>query len=204
VGVSADRSPPLPISSPTPTATGQTVFMTNIALTGVTGRVGGRVARQLATGGEHTLNLIARDASRIPDVPGAAVSTASYGDAQAVARALARADVVFMVSGHESADRLRDHFTFIEAAARAGVTHIVYTSFVGAGSRPDSPWPVTTAPLSRQSATAGWTTRSSATTSTSTRSLTSPTGMVSSVGRRALEKRPRWPAPTWRMPPPLC
>ncbi len=122
-----------PISSPTPTATGQTVLMTNIALTGVTGRVGGRVARQLATGGEHTLNLIARDVGRIPDVPGADVSAATYGDARAVAKALARADVVFMVSGHESADRLRDHFTFIEAAARAGVTHIVYTSFVGAG-----------------------------------------------------------------------
>lgn len=107
--------------------------MTNIALTGVTGRVGGRVARQLATGGEHSLHLIARDTRRMPHVPGAEVSLASYADGRAVAKALARADVVFMISGRESADRLRDHFTFIEAAARAGVAHIVYTSFVGAG-----------------------------------------------------------------------
>ena len=37
-----------------------------------------------------------------------------------------------MVSASESADRLDQHRTFVDAAAAAGVGHIVYTSFVGA------------------------------------------------------------------------
>ena len=37
-----------------------------------------------------------------------------------------------MVSASESADRLDQHFTFVDAAAAAGVRHIIYTSFVNA------------------------------------------------------------------------
>jgi uncharacterized protein YbjT (DUF2867 family) len=37
-----------------------------------------------------------------------------------------------MVSASENAERLQEHLTFVEAAAAAGVRHIVYTSFVGA------------------------------------------------------------------------
>jgi NAD(P)H dehydrogenase (quinone) len=108
--------------------------MTNIAVTGSTGHVGGNVARQLAGHGDHDLTLVVRDRSHVPAVSGARVEYASYGDAHAVQKALARVDVVFMVSGREAADRLEQHVTFVEAAVRAGVRHIVYTSFVGAGN----------------------------------------------------------------------
>ncbi len=37
-----------------------------------------------------------------------------------------------MVSAAENAERLREHLTFVDAAAAAGVRHIVYTSFFGA------------------------------------------------------------------------
>jgi uncharacterized protein YbjT (DUF2867 family) len=37
-----------------------------------------------------------------------------------------------MVSAGESVDRVARHTTFVEAAAAAGVRHLVYTSFVGA------------------------------------------------------------------------
>lgn len=37
-----------------------------------------------------------------------------------------------MVSAAESADRLEQHLTFVDAAAEAGVRHVVYTSFLGA------------------------------------------------------------------------
>jgi NAD(P)H dehydrogenase (quinone) len=37
-----------------------------------------------------------------------------------------------MVSASESADRLEQHRTFVDAAADAGVQHVVYTSFYGA------------------------------------------------------------------------
>jgi uncharacterized protein YbjT (DUF2867 family) len=107
--------------------------MTTLAITGVTGHVGGRIARTLAA---HPLPgmelvLIARDPARAPDV-GAEIRTASYGDAGASERALKGADVLFMASGGENEHRREEHRTFIAAAARAGVGHIVYTSFDGA------------------------------------------------------------------------
>lgn len=37
-----------------------------------------------------------------------------------------------MVSGSESSDRLDQHRAFVDAAVRAGVQHVVYTSFLGA------------------------------------------------------------------------
>ena len=58
----------------------------------------------------------------------------SYGDRPAAVRALEGATVLFMVSGAESADRLEQHRTFVDAAVDAGVEHIVYTSFYGAAA----------------------------------------------------------------------
>ncbi|GAA3895236.1 SDR family oxidoreductase [Leifsonia kafniensis] len=106
--------------------------MTTIAVTGSTGHIGGRVASELARQG-HRLRLIVRDTARAPRIADAQVAIATYGDGEAVEKALAGVDVVFMVSAHESADRVNEHLTFVAAATRAGVRHIVYTSFVGAG-----------------------------------------------------------------------
>ncbi|MEV4220976.1 SDR family oxidoreductase [Nonomuraea sp. NPDC049725] len=102
-----------------------------IAVTGVTGYVGGRVARRLAEEGV-ALRLVARDPARVPRLPGAVVEQASYGDAEAVHHAVAGAEVVLMVSATEAADRLAEHRAFVDAAAEAGVRHLVYTSFCGA------------------------------------------------------------------------
>lgn len=103
--------------------------MTTIAITGSTGHVGGRVARQLS---DHEPRLIVRDAARAPHVTGRDVAVAAYADDDAAAAALRGVDVVFMVSAAESARRRSEHREFIAAAARAGVSHIVYTSFVRA------------------------------------------------------------------------
>jgi NAD(P)H dehydrogenase (quinone) len=101
-----------------------------LAVTGSTGRVGGLVARAL---GPAVDRLVVRDASRAPQIEGAAqVVEASYGDLAASRRALEGVDVLFMVSAAESPVRRDEHRTFIEAAAQAGVSQIVYTSFAGA------------------------------------------------------------------------
>jgi NAD(P)H dehydrogenase (quinone) len=100
-----------------------------IALTGVTGRLGGRVAGLLS--GE-TLQLLARDPSRVPSLPNASVAAASYDDGEAVRAALEGIQTVFFVSAAETSDRVRHHLTFVDAAAEAGVEHVVYTSFFGA------------------------------------------------------------------------
>lgn len=106
--------------------------MAVLAVTGSTGRVGGLVARRL---GAAVDRLVVRDAARAPQIEGdPAVVEASYGDQAASRRALEGVDVLFMVSGAESPVRRADHRTFIEAAAQAGVSQIVYTSFAGAAS----------------------------------------------------------------------
>jgi len=105
-----------------------------VAVTGATGAVGGRVARTLAAAGVP-LRLVVRDASRAPDL-GAAdveVAVATYGDHEASVAALRGADVLFMVSAAEAVDRLAQHRGFVDAAVEAGVRHVVYTSFQGAG-----------------------------------------------------------------------
>ena len=103
-----------------------------VAVTGATGHVGGLVARLLAAD-DVPQRLLVRTPARAPELPGAQVVEAPYGDGAAVERALAGVDVVLFVSATESADRLEQHERFVEAAARAGVRHVVYTSFQGAG-----------------------------------------------------------------------
>ena len=105
--------------------------MTLIATTGSTGRLGGRIARRLAAHGVRQ-RLVVRDPARAPELPGSEVVQAEYGDAAAARAALSGADVVLMVSGSESLDRVDQHRTFIDAAAAAGVGHLVYTSFYAA------------------------------------------------------------------------
>ena len=50
-----------------------------------------------------------------------------------VARASAR-ETLFLVSGRESANRLAEHRSAVDAAVRAGVQRIVYLSFLGAAA----------------------------------------------------------------------
>ncbi|MBY6350831.1 SDR family oxidoreductase [Rhodococcoides corynebacterioides] len=102
-----------------------------IAVTGSTGAVGGVVTALLAESGTPH-RLLVRDPNRAPAIPNTTVEQCSYDDVDAATEALRGVDVLFMVSGAESASRLDDHRTFVDAAATAGVRHVVYTSFFGA------------------------------------------------------------------------
>ncbi|MET7857148.1 NAD(P)H-binding protein [Streptomyces sp. NPDC005318] len=118
-----------------PTGTGGTTAVTDapiIAVTGATGAVGGRVAQRLARAGVP-VRLLARDPSRLPDLPGTvAAPPAAYGDAEAMRLALAGAHTLLLVSAHEGPDRVREHTTAVDAAVAAHVERIVYVSFLGA------------------------------------------------------------------------
>lgn len=105
--------------------------MTTIAVTGATGGLGGGVARRLAAAGVSQ-RLVVRDPARAPGLPGAEMSVASYDDGAAVEAALQGVDLVLMVSAAEAPDRVSEHRSFIDAAVRAGVGQLVYTSFLGA------------------------------------------------------------------------
>jgi uncharacterized protein YbjT (DUF2867 family) len=103
----------------------------SLAITGATGRLGGRVARRLAAAGARQ-RLVVRDPSRAPDLDGAEVAQAGYHEPEALRRAFDGIDTVFMVSGSEAPDRVAHHFTAINAAVAAGVSRLIYVSFFGA------------------------------------------------------------------------
>jgi NAD(P)H dehydrogenase (quinone) len=102
-----------------------------IAVTGVTGGLGGRVARRLAERGVGQ-RLVVRDPGRAPELAGAEVATASYDDPGSLRRAFQGARTLVMVSASEDPDRLRLHANVVDAARDAGVERVVYTSFFGA------------------------------------------------------------------------
>jgi NAD(P)H dehydrogenase (quinone) len=102
-----------------------------LAITGATGRLGGRVARRLSELGVAQ-RLVVRDARRAPALPRAEVRVASYADGAALARALQGVETLLFVSASESPTRLAQHFSVVDTAASCGVQHVVYTSFFGA------------------------------------------------------------------------
>lgn len=119
-----------------------------IAVTGATGEVGGRVAARLSGLG-LAQRLIVRDPARALRLPRAEiVQASSYGDAAGMSRALAGIETLFLVSARDrfgvaqiSAknhtppppyDRLQQQFSAVDAAAAAGVKHIVYLSVMNA------------------------------------------------------------------------
>ncbi len=111
---------PAPVTGPT------------LALTGVTGALGGRVSALLGEQGVEA-RLLARDPARVAPVEGGIpVRFTGYADRDSCLAALHGIETLLMVSGSESADRLDQHRAFVDAAAEAGVQHVVYTSFVGA------------------------------------------------------------------------
>jgi NAD(P)H dehydrogenase (quinone) len=107
-----------------------------LAVTGSTGALGGRVAHRLAAS-DVAQRLLARDVARVPKVDGGVpVTFAGYADRPSAVTALQGVTTLFMVSASESARRMDEHRVFIDAAAEAGVRHIVYTSFHNA--RPEA------------------------------------------------------------------
>lgn len=105
--------------------------MTKIAITGVTGHLGGFVAKELSEAGVVACHL-ARSPERAPILAGATVKKCSYEYSDEAIAALSGIDVLFMISAKENPERLQQHLAFIDAAKAAGVKHIVYTSFYNA------------------------------------------------------------------------
>lgn len=104
-----------------------------IAITGATGAVGSRVARILAEG-NRPLRLLVRDPGRVTTPSADVAVIRDYRDAGALRAGLAGCSDLFLVSARESADRVAEHRTVIEAASDAGVGRVVYLSFQGAAA----------------------------------------------------------------------
>lgn len=105
----------------------------SLGITGSTGALGRLVARALSEQG-HAQRLLVRDPARAPELAGTSVVRTSYADPELARASLEGVTTLFMVSGAEAEDRLEQHRTFVDAAADAGVEHVVYTSFQGAAA----------------------------------------------------------------------
>lgn len=105
-----------------------------IAVTGVTGALGGRIARSLAKSGVQQL-LLGRNPSAIPILPRSERrGPAAYSDTPAMRVALDGADTLVLISGHPTGRRLEEHANAIEAGLSRGITRVLYVSLVGAAA----------------------------------------------------------------------
>jgi uncharacterized protein YbjT (DUF2867 family) len=102
-----------------------------IAVTGLTGGIGSRVAQTLIRQG-YSPRLLGRDASKARGVFKDEIVQCSYDDQPSMAAALTGASSLLFVSGREHVDRLAHHRSVISAASEADIRKIVYTSFLGA------------------------------------------------------------------------
>lgn len=99
-----------------------------ILVTGATGTVGGRVVRQLRDTGEK-IRALTRDPSRVQLGDDIEVVAGDLGDPATLPSVVAGVDRVFLMSlGHH---KLTYDANLAQAAARAGVSHIVALSSLG-------------------------------------------------------------------------
>lgn len=111
-----------------------------ILVTGASGHVGGRVVDLLAAD-DVPLRLMTRSPETVASPAGAEVVFGDYAEPDTLDPAFAGVDVAFIVSGYaEPGRRAELHKNAIDAAAAAGVGHVVYLSFQGAA--PDSKFPM--------------------------------------------------------------
>ncbi|MFF8763967.1 SDR family oxidoreductase [Nocardiopsis dassonvillei] len=104
----------------------------SVVITGATGHLGRLVVEDLLDRGvpAERITATARDTARLADLAGRGVRTvhADFDEPASWGEALKGADTLLLVSGTAIGERVRQHGTVIDAAAEAGVGHIVYTS----------------------------------------------------------------------------
>ena len=105
--------------------------MPKIAVTGVTGNLGGMVARLCKKNKIEVRNL-ARNVEKAEKLGFSNVFKSSYDKSENTVKSLEGIKVLFMVSGSENPNRVQQHKDFIDAAKIAGVSHIIYLSFYNA------------------------------------------------------------------------
>ena len=105
--------------------------MPKIAITGITGNLGGIVSGLCKKNGIEVRNL-ARNVEKAEKLGFSNVFKSNYDKSGDTVKSLEGIEVLFMVSGSENPNRVQQHKDFIDAAKVAGVSHIIYLSFYNA------------------------------------------------------------------------
>ena len=105
--------------------------MPKIAVTGVTGNLGGMVSRLCKKNGIEVRNL-ARNVEKAEKLGFSNVFKSNYDKSGDTVKSLEGIEVLFMVSGSENPNRVQQHKDFIDAAKVAGISHVIYLSFYNA------------------------------------------------------------------------
>ena len=107
-----------------------------IAVTAATGQLGRLVVAKLKAKRPATeIVALARNPAKAADL-GVAVREADYSKPETLVKALAGVDTLLLISSSEIGQRAVQHRNVIEAAKKAGVKRIVYTSLLRADSTP--------------------------------------------------------------------
>jgi NAD(P)H dehydrogenase (quinone) len=109
--------------------------MTTYAVTGASGQLGRKVLDELLERVDaSTVVALARDPAKLGDyaAKGVNVRQADYDDPASLDAALAGVNRVLLISGNAVGQRERQHGNMIEAARKAGVEYIAYTSILDA------------------------------------------------------------------------
>lgn len=112
-------------------------------VSGASGHLGRLVIEQLQSRG-YAGKIIAgtRDPSKLADLKGVDVRQADFGDVDGLVKALAGVDKMLIISTDQIGSRLENHVRAVEAAKRAGIKEIAYTSMPS----PEQPSAITFAP----------------------------------------------------------
>jgi NAD(P)H dehydrogenase (quinone) len=109
--------------------------MTTYAVTGASGQLGRKVLDALLERVDaSTIVAVARDPAKLSDyaAKGIEVRQGDYDDPASLDRALEGVNRVLLISGNAVGQRERQHGNVIEAAKKAGVEYIAYTSILNA------------------------------------------------------------------------
>jgi len=99
-------------------------------VTGATGRLGRRIVEGLLSRGVAATEIVAtgRSAEKLADLAARGVRVASFDYSAVPDGVLSAGDVVVLVSGNEVGQRVAQHGSVVDAATRAGVHRLIYTS----------------------------------------------------------------------------